>query len=68
MLVVLDANVLFAGLISPHGASYQILSLRDWRRIDLCSNACALAEYEEQLHSERFLELTPLSLKQINDF
>ena len=68
MLVVLDANVLFAGLISPHGASYQILSLAIGGVLTCAATPALWAEYEEQLHSERFLELTPLSLTQINDF
>ena len=68
MLIVLDSNVLFAGLISPHGASYQILS-RVIEGAWTCAATPALwMEYEEQLHSERFGTLTPLSLVQIDDF
>lgn len=67
MLVVLDTNVLFAALISSHGATYRILSLV----IDgdlICAATPALwAEYEEQLSSERFRALTPLSEQQVDD-
>ena len=67
MLVVLDTNVLFAALISPRGAAYRVLSLV----IDgdlICAATPALwAEYEEQLSSERFRVLTPLSKQQIDD-
>lgn len=68
MLVVLDTNVLFAGLISARGASYRILSAVIADEL-LCAATPALwAEYEEQLSSERFQMLTPLSAAQVNDF
>ena len=68
MLVVLDSNVLFAGLISPRGASYQILSLVIDGTLTCAATPALWAEYEEQLHSERFQELAHLSLNQIHDF
>ncbi len=68
MLVVLDSNILFAGLISSRGASYQILSLVLEGTLTCAATPALWTEYEEQLHSKRFLERTPLSLAQINDF
>ena len=68
MLVVLDTNVLFAGLVSPRGASYQILSLTVKGALTCAATPALWAEYEEQLASERFRSLTPLLSQQIDDF
>lgn len=68
MLVVLDTNILFAGLISPHGASYRILSLMVGGELTCAATPALWAEYEEQLLSERFGALTPLSRAQVDDF
>lgn len=67
MLVVLDTNVLFAGLISPYGAAYQVLSLVTAGRLTCAATPALWAEYEEQLSSARFRALTPLSAQQVDD-
>lgn len=67
MLIVLDTNVLFAGLISPRGASYQILSLVIEGDLTCAATPALWAEYEEQLSSTRFRTLTPLSPQQVDD-
>lgn len=67
MLVVLDTNVLFAGLISPHGAAYRVLSLVIDGDLTCAATPALWAEYEEQLSSERFRALTPLSEQQVDD-
>ena len=68
MLVALDANVLFAGLVSSQGASFQILSLIVEGSLTCAATAALWAEYEEQLSSDRFREITPLSSEQIDNF
>ena len=67
MRVVLDTNVLFAALVSSRGASYQILSLVLEGDLACAATPALWAEYEEQLSSDRFRELTPLSLEQVGD-
>lgn len=68
MRIVLDTNVLFSGMISPRGASYQILSLVIEEACTCVCTPALWAEYEEQLSSERFRTLTPLSTQEIEDF
>ena len=67
LLVVLDTNVLFAGLISPHGAAYRILSQVIDGHLTCAATPALWAEYEEQLSSERFRVLSPLSQQQVDD-
>ena len=67
MLIVLDTNVLFAGLISPRGAAYRVLSLVIDGDLTCAATPALWAEYEEQLSSERFRTLTPLSEPQVDD-
>jgi len=68
MHIVLDTNVLFAGLVSPRGASYQVLSLVVEGECTCACTPALWAEYEEQLSSERFRVLTPLSSREVDDF
>lgn len=68
MPIVLDTSVLLAGLTSPRGASYQILSQAIEGTLICAATPALWTEYEEQLHSERFLDRTPLSVTQIDDF
>jgi len=63
----LDTNVLFSGLISPHGAAYRVLSLVIGGQLTCAATPALWAEYEEQLTSERFRALTPLSEQQVDD-
>ena len=59
--------MLFAGLISPHGASYRIISMVIDGDLTCAATPALWAEYEEQLSSERFRALAPLSGRQIDD-
>lgn len=67
MLVVLDTNVLFSALISPQGGAYRVLSLVIDGELIAAATPALWAEYEEQLSSERFRALTPLSEPQVDD-
>lgn len=67
MLVVLDTNVLFAGLVSPYGAAYRVLSLILDGDLTFAATPALWAEYEEQISSDRFRALTPLSEQQVDD-
>lgn len=68
MVVVLDTNVLFSGLVSARGASNYILSEIINGELACAATSALWAEYEEQLSSERFRMLTPLSIEQVDDF
>ena len=65
--VALDTNVLFSALVSPRGASYQILSLVIEDELICTATPALWAEYEEQLSAERFRALTPLSPREVDD-
>jgi len=67
LVIVLDTNVLFAGLVSPHGAAYCVISLVIGGDLTCAATPALWAEYEEQLSSGRFRALTPLSTQQVND-
>jgi putative PIN family toxin of toxin-antitoxin system len=67
MRIVLDTNVLFAGLVSPRGASYQMLSAVIEGELTCVATPALWAEYEEQLTGERFCALTPLSPQEVDD-
>ena len=67
MVVVLDTNVLFAGLVSSRGAAYRVISLVIDGDLTCAATPALWAEYEEQLSSERFWALTPLSRQQVDD-
>lgn len=67
MLIVIDTNVLFSGLISPKGASFSILELAIAGEVNIAATPALWAEYEEQLSSERFVALTSLSRQDVDD-
>ncbi len=54
MRIVLDTNVLVAGLLSPFGAPGQIVRLVSSGELTLCFDARILAEYEEVCGRSRF--------------
>ena len=54
MRVVMDANVLVSGLLTPFGLCGRILSLLTSGSITLCVDARVLIEYEEVLKRPRF--------------
>jgi putative PIN family toxin of toxin-antitoxin system len=67
MKIALDTNVLMAAMISPHGASYAVLAALIDGEITIVATPALWAEYEEQLSSVRFRELTPLGREEVND-
>jgi len=54
MRVVLDTNVLVAGLLNPNGAPAVVLRLAINRRLDLLLDNRMLFEYEDVLRRPRF--------------
>lgn len=54
MRIVLDTNVLVAGLLSPSGPPAQVLQLLLTERVRLCYDARILAEYRDVLARPRF--------------
>lgn len=54
MIVVLDTNVLVAGLLSPFGPCGEIVRMLSAEDIRLCLDARILSEYDEVLHRPRF--------------
>ncbi len=51
--IIMDTNVLFAGLYSSTGASFQILRLLDARKIKPVISTTLLFEYEDVLKREQ---------------
>ncbi len=64
--VVLDTNVLVAGLRSKRGASFKILSLLGQGRFEFCISVSLILEYEEVLKTKADPQL--LSSEDIEDF
>jgi putative PIN family toxin of toxin-antitoxin system len=62
--IIMDTNVLFAGLYSSSGASFQILRLIDTEKIEPVISTTLLFEYEDVLKREQ-TELK-LSHKQVD--
>ncbi len=54
MKIVLDTNVLVAGLLSPFGACGEIMRMVSSGKLKLCFDARILAEYKEVLHRPKF--------------
>ena len=52
--VVLDTNVLVAGLLSPFGPCAQIIRMVSSGDLTLCLDARILSEYDEVLHRAKF--------------
>jgi len=63
--IVVDTNVLIAGLRSQRGASYKLLSMLNDERWQLNVSTALILEYEEVLKRER-VQLS-LSLEDIDD-
>lgn len=62
--IVMDTNVLFAGLYSSSGASFQILKLINIEKIKPVISTTLLFEYEDVLKREQ--TILELSHKQVN--
>ncbi len=54
MKIVLDTNVLVAGLLSPFGPCAQIVGVVSSGKLTLCLDARLLSEYDEVLHRPKF--------------
>ena len=66
--IILDTNVLHAGLYSSRGASYQILRLIEKGRIKIFLSTALLFEYEDVLkRNKRILKLTGSDIEKILD-
>lgn len=65
MRVVLDTNVIVAGLKSKRGASFKVLSLIGTGKFDLVLSVPLLFEYESVLKRTTLMNITP---KDIDDF
>jgi len=63
-IIVMDTNVLFAGLYSSTGASFQILRLLDSQQIKSVISTPLLFEYEDVLKREQ--TVLKLSHKQVD--
>jgi putative PIN family toxin of toxin-antitoxin system len=64
--VVIDTNVIFSGLRSKHGASFQVISLLGSGRFEIHLSVPLVLEHEEVLSGhKRELDLTT---EDINDF
>jgi putative PIN family toxin of toxin-antitoxin system len=64
--VVIDTNVVLAGLRSPRGASYQVLSLLGRGYFDVHISVPLILEYESV--ALRHLDDLPISNGDVNDF
>ena len=51
--VILDTNVLYAGLYSSYGASYQVLNALEQGRIQIVLSTTLVFEYEEVLKRDQ---------------
>ena len=66
--IILDTNVLHAGLYSSRGASYQILKLIEKGKIKISLSTALLFEYEDVLkRNKRILKLTDSDIEKILD-
>jgi len=54
MKIVVDTNVLVAGLLSPFGPCGEIVRMVSSGEVTLCFDALILAEYSEVLHRSKF--------------
>lgn len=68
MRVVLDANVLISGVISPRGNPARILDLWKQERFDLVVSQPILDELERVIHYPRIQERYGLPEKQVAQF
>ena len=64
--LILDTNVLYAGLYSSNGASFQILKLIEKGRINIYLSTALLFEYEDVLkRNKQILKLTDGDIEKI---
>ena len=69
MKLVLDTNVLYAGLRSQYGASFKLLEALRHGRIEVCVTAPLMFEYDDVLHRPTSLpHLTPADVDDFLDW
>lgn len=68
MRLVLDTDVVIAGLISPTGASRRLLELSLERRVTLLGSVALFLEYEAVAFRSDVLALAALSRKDMTNF
>jgi putative PIN family toxin of toxin-antitoxin system len=66
MRVLLDTNVLVAGLASSRGASYALLQAVATARLQVAASTALWLEYESVLKREEIRALHELSLRQVD--
>ena len=66
--VVIDTNVLVAGLRSNHGASYKLLSIIGKKKFKFCISAALVIEYESVLKRTHLIGLKPEIIDDIIDY
>lgn len=66
MRIVLDTNVLYAGIRSAGGASREIIALVDEGVLTPVISASLVLEYESVLKREEFLQQTGLTLHEVD--
>ncbi len=65
---ILDTNVLYAGLYSSYGASYQVLHALEQGRIQIVLSTTLVFEYEEVLkRDQETLNLTDMEIEGLLD-
>ena len=66
--IILDTNVLHAGLYSSEGASYQVLRAIEQGRVHIVLSITLLFEYEDVLkRNQAFLELSDIEIERLLD-
>lgn len=66
--VLLDTNVLVAGLVSARGASHALLQALPFRRLGMVASAAVWLEYESVLKREEVRQLHGFPVAQVDDF
>jgi putative PIN family toxin of toxin-antitoxin system len=66
--LVLDTNVLYAGIRSSHGASHVILGLVEEEKIEPIITPALFLEYEERLRGDPELQALGFSDQELADF
>jgi len=67
MIVVIDTNVMFQGLDSDKGASFQILELLKRRKFNIALSYQVITEYEDVLKRTSTLERLKLEIGDIDN-
>ena len=66
MTIVIDTNVLVAGLLSSNGASFQILKMIPYKKLTYLLSVPLFLEYEDVLKRPEFFKKTNLNHQDVN--